>query len=158
MSNNHAVPFVSWRKTAALALRAAHGCQGLSEGHRPALCLVLYQSTRQAASCCCRGRLRVTAVARAAGGPSSQQQDAWCPRVPLISVLYFPLTLFSLPWQQQCSSSPSSRPCDEAKIKKPKARFGKIAKGSEMTVMAVRGSYRRKIKQVPSFKTLFCVH
>lgn len=124
----------------------APGCQGLDEGHSPALCSLLYLGTRQPASCCCWGMLRGTALARAGGGPRRQQQVARCPRVSLISVMYFPLTFFSLPWQQHRNCSPSSWPCGEAKFKKPEARFGMIAKGSEMTIMAVTESYRRKNK------------
>lgn len=83
---------------------SAGGRAGLSEGLGPVLRLVPWQSTSSLLPAVARESWRNT------GGqgwmcPLQAAPGARCPRLPLISILYFPLTSFSLSWQQQCNTA-----------------------------------------------------
>lgn len=141
MPNNPPVPFLSWRKITALSLHAAGStARSRVRGARgPALWLVLCQSTHQPCFLLCRGRLGVTVVARAGGGPSRKPDG---PGTPHPSLVLSPHSVFP-----PMAAVVQLQPCDEAKLKKPEAGSGKIAKGSERTTMTAIEYYRRKISR-----------
>lgn len=127
---------------------SAAGRAGLSEGLGPVLRLVPWQSTSSL----------LPAVARESWGNSGGQ--GWtCPlqaapgclmtkAAPHLNFVLSPHLIFPLV-TAAVQHSASSWPCHRAKFQKHKSGSGKIAKASEMAMMAVTESCRRKTKQVP---------